>query len=143
MAYLLDVNVLIALAWPRHVHHMAATAWFETNHHDGWATTPTTEAGFVRVSSNPRVFPDGASPGQAAALLAQFNDIAGHVFWPDSTRLTEFVMPFSEHVHGYASVSDAHLALIARTNDGTLATLDSRAAVLANNLGARSLLLRP
>ena len=27
MVYLLDVNVLIALAWPNHVHHAAAHTW--------------------------------------------------------------------------------------------------------------------
>ena len=143
MTFLLDVNVLIALAWPRHVHHVTATQWFLDAHMQGWATTPTTEAGFIRVSSNPRVFPDGASPGQATALLAQFQEIDGHTFWKDATRLTEFANAINDHVHGSGSVTDAHLALIARTNNGTLATLDSRAATLANNLGARSLLLRP
>ena len=143
MTFLLDVNVLIALAWPRHVHHETATQWFLDAHTQGWATTPTTEAGFIRVSSNPRVFPDGASPGQAAALLAQLRQISGYRFWNDTTQLTEFAEVFSDHVHGSRSVTDAHLALIARTNDGTLATLDSQAAALANNLDARSFLLRP
>lgn len=141
MVYLPDVNVLIALAWPRHVHHQPATMWFEANHHEGWATTPTTEAGFIRISSNPRVFPDGASPSQAAALLAQFHDIPGHVFWTDATRLTEFITPFSEHVHGYASVTDAHLALITLRNAGTFASFDTKAVQLAGDLGARSILI--
>jgi len=141
MSYLLDVNVLIALAWPRHVHHRPASDWFATVHATGWATTPVTEAGFIRVSSNPHVFPDGATPSQAAGLLAQFHDIPGHVFWPDSTRLTACVTALSEHVHGFASVTDAHLAFLALANSGTLATFDSRAARLAADLGAQSLLL--
>jgi len=141
MAYLLDVNVLIALAWPRHVHHRPASQWFATVHAHGWATTPVTEAGFIRVSSNPHVFPDGATPGQAAGLLAQFHDIPGHEFWPDITRLTDFVAAFSEYVHGFTSVTDAHLAFLTRINGGTLATLDSRAAKLATELGGQSLLL--
>lgn len=28
MIRLLDVNVLVALAWPNHVHHEAVQAWF-------------------------------------------------------------------------------------------------------------------
>ena len=55
MTALLDVNVLIALAWPNHVHHAAARAWFKERQEDGWATCPLTEAGFVRVSCNPAV----------------------------------------------------------------------------------------
>ena len=36
---LLDVNVLIALAWPNHVHHAAARAWFE-DRRDGTVGQP-------------------------------------------------------------------------------------------------------
>ena len=142
MTYLLDVNVLVALAWPRHVHHLPATQWFTQAHREGWATTPITEAGFVRVSSNPRVFPDGVSPGQAAALLAEFPGVAGHVFWNDTTRLANFTPQFSQYVHGSGSVTDAHLACIALVNDASLVTFDAKAAMLADQLGARSLLLQ-
>ena len=38
MTALLDVNVLIALVWPNHVHHEAARAWFTRRRKDGWAT---------------------------------------------------------------------------------------------------------
>ena len=48
MIALLDVNTLIALAWPNHSHHVAAHNWFAT-WKGGWATTPFTEVGFVRV----------------------------------------------------------------------------------------------
>jgi len=27
---------LIALAWPNHVHHAAAWAWFEAHQQEGW-----------------------------------------------------------------------------------------------------------
>jgi predicted nucleic acid-binding protein len=47
---LLDINVLVALAWPNHVHHETALHWFEVNHTYGWATSPLTQSGFVRVS---------------------------------------------------------------------------------------------
>jgi len=141
MTFLLDVNVLIALAWPRHVHHAVVTQWFVGAHGQGWATTPVTEAGFIRVSSNPRIFPDGASPGQAAAMLARLQEVNGHRFWKDSTKLGGYAHIFSEHVHGYGSVTDAHLALLARANDGTLATLDSGAAAIATSLGTQSVVL--
>jgi uncharacterized protein len=69
LAQLLDVNVLIALAWPNHVHHNPARSWFEASSSDGWATTPVTELGFVRISSNKRLIPDASSPGTALDVL--------------------------------------------------------------------------
>src|SRR5713226_6496670 len=48
---LLDVNVLVALFDPAHVHHEAAHAWFGANRKNRWATCALTENGFVRVLS--------------------------------------------------------------------------------------------
>ncbi len=31
MVALLDVNVIVALAWPNHVHHESAHRWFSRN----------------------------------------------------------------------------------------------------------------
>ncbi len=45
--YLLDVNVLLALVSPDHVHAGRAHAWFEGV--TAWATTPITEAGPLRL----------------------------------------------------------------------------------------------
>jgi predicted nucleic acid-binding protein len=49
---LLDVNVLVALFDPDHVHHEIAHDWFAEEGRDGWSTCPLTEAGFIRVLSN-------------------------------------------------------------------------------------------
>lgn len=54
---LLDVNALVALAWDSHIHHARIREWFTANATLGWATCPLTEAGFVRVSTNPKVLP--------------------------------------------------------------------------------------
>lgn len=141
MSYLLDVNVLIALAWPRHVHHVPATRWFSTAHGEGWATAPLTESGFVRVSSNARVFPDGVTPGQASELLARIHEIPGHEFWTDSVSFSESIDVIEAHVHGSSAVTDAHLALICRDHRGVLATFDRSAASLARELGAMGVVI--
>lgn len=141
MTYLLDVNVLIALAWPNHVHHAVATRWFAEVHEAGWATTPMTESGFVRISSNARVFPEGVTPGQAAEVLSRYCGLPGHQFWADTTRLSERSGALADHVHDSGLVTDAHLALVAAAHGGLLATFDSRAAVLAQDLGAHAVLL--
>jgi predicted nucleic acid-binding protein len=53
-AFLLDTNLLIALAWPQHVHHGEAHAWFGKVARGAWATCPITQLGFIRISSNPK-----------------------------------------------------------------------------------------
>ena len=53
-AALLDVNVIIALLDPSHVHHERAHEWFGAYRESkagGWATCPIVETGVVRVVS--------------------------------------------------------------------------------------------
>lgn len=138
---LLDVNVLIALAWPTHVHHVPATEWFLAHHLEGWATCPVTESGFVRVSSNRRVISDARSPGEAAHLLARFRAVGGHAFWPDAVSVADHADALAEGVHGSSAVTDAHLLLLARSHDGQVATFDRGLLALADRLGARAALV--
>ena len=49
---LLDVNVLVALFNPVHVHQELAHDWFADHRASGWATCPLTENGFLRVLGN-------------------------------------------------------------------------------------------
>ncbi|HEY0758459.1 MAG TPA: hypothetical protein VGD59_04290 [Acidisarcina sp.] len=52
MTYLPDVNVWIALASNRHVHHQAAKAWFETLADERSVFCRITELGFLRLLTN-------------------------------------------------------------------------------------------
>lgn len=118
------MNVLVALAWPNHIHHARARAWFGEVHPDGWATYPVTESGFVRVSSNVRVIPDARSPAQAIHLLGRMRALPGHDFWHDDVSpLDDDVAPFRRAV-GYRQITDAHLLTLAARRNGRLATFD-------------------
>ena len=130
-AYLLDVNVLVALAWPTHVHHRVARRWFADCHGEGWATTPVTEFGFVRVSSNPAAVGDPLTPTEAIVVLEEIRRRPGHQTWADDVSPTDgrFVEP--ARVVGYRQVSDAHLLALVRRHQGRLATLDRGVADLA------------
>ena len=141
MSRLLDVNVLIALAWPTHVHHGPAARWFVDSGHEGWATCPVTESGFIRLSSNPRVVEDARTPGEAAGLLARYRELDGHVFWPDAVSLATHVSLVNEAVLGSSMVTDAHLLLVATANGGSLATFDRGVMALAERLGANAELI--
>src|SRR5439155_22542002 len=88
-AYLLDVNRLVALAWPTHVHHGAARRWFARCHGEGWATTSVTEFGFVRVSANPAAVGDPLTPAEAIGVLEEIRRRPGHETWPDDTSPTD------------------------------------------------------
>ena len=119
-----DVNVLIALAWPSHVHHGVAHEWFQAKGRKGWATCPFTQCGFVRLSSNPGIIPEATSPQDALALLREMTQVGKHVFWPDDADLASPEMP-TDLLVGHRQVTDAYLLGLAVAHNGSLVTLDT------------------
>ena len=128
--YLLDINVLIALAWPNHVHHGEAQAWFEQKGAAGFRTCPMTQTGFVRISSNPAFTSQAVTPGEALALLERVARLPGHDFWPDDLPLRDAVEG-KPALAGHRQVVDAYLLALATSHGGVLATLDRAVAILA------------
>jgi uncharacterized protein len=124
MVSLLDVNVLVALAWPNHVHHRAAHRWFERGSRAGWATSSIVELGFVRVSSNARVIASAVSPQEAAAVLRRMTALPHHHFWADDVRFAESPEVALARVAGHQQVTDAHLVGLAVRHKGRLVTFD-------------------
>jgi uncharacterized protein len=125
---LLDVNVLVALAWDSHVHHVAVREWFAANSSAGWATCPLTESGFVRVSSNPKVLPEAIGVGAARDVLAALRAQPGHRFVADDVSLTDDDVPA---ITGHRQVTDVHLLTLARRHLISLVTFDAAIASLA------------
>jgi len=121
---LLDVNLLVALAWPNHIHHAPALRWFRENRGDGWATCPLTQSGFVRVSSNHSALPDAKSPHEAVLLLRRIVDLPGQVFWNDDVALANAEEFEPSKLQGHRQVTDAHLVALAIRRNGCLATFD-------------------
>jgi len=139
--YLLDVNVLMALTWPTHVGHAKATTWFLDSGISGWATSPGTESGFIRLSSNPVVVTEVVTPNNCAGVLESLKNIGDHSFVTDGVGLGRELAKSEVLLTGYRQVSDAHLALVAQANDCIFATLDSGASQLAQRFGTQSLLI--
>jgi hypothetical protein len=121
---LLDVNLLVALAWPSHVQHEAALRWFRANQSSGWATCPVTESGFVRVSSNRTIIPEARTPREAIALLQRIVARPGHRFWKDDVAVSSAEEIEPTRLLGYRQVTDAHLLALAIRRGGRLATFD-------------------
>ena len=127
---LLDLNVLIALAWPSHIHHSRAHQWFATARNSGWVTCPITQSGFIRLSSNPKIFPDAVSPKEALQLLKQITLLPNHSFWADSIALADAVIFKDANIIGYRQITDAYLLSLAIHNKGCLVSFDKGIAML-------------
>ncbi len=137
---LLDVNVLLALAWPVHPHYNSAHQWLSQNQTRGWATCTITQIGFIRISSNPSFSSAPQSPQVARALLKQIIERPFHQFWTDSP-----LGVFDSHCDSVFDkaiisnlVTDAFFLSLAIRYDGVLATFDR---ALAQHYGDRVELL--
>ena len=125
---LLDVNVLVALAWDSHVHHVAARAWFAAHGAKGWATCSTTENGFVRVSSNPKVLPSAIAVADARNVLAALRAAGAHRFLADDVSIVDADVPA---MSGHRQITDAHLVALAGRHAMPLVTFDRAITGLA------------
>ena len=128
--YLLDINVLIALLWPSHAQHDRAVKWFARRRSQSWATCPLTQAGFVRIVSNPAFSRDAVTPREAAGVLAANTAVKDHLFWPDQLPVTDAIAFAGVRLVGHQQVTDAYLLGLALRRGGMLATLDERIAAL-------------
>ncbi len=129
MIVLPDVNVLVGIVWPTHVHHHVARSWFDQIADTGWATTPQTEQGFLRMCMNASVVSRPTSAGQAIAMISALRDVGRHEFWPDDVDAVSF-LPAASHIQGYRQITDTHLLLLAQRHNGVVATLDRGMAQL-------------
>jgi uncharacterized protein len=121
---LLDVNLLIALVDPSHVFNESSHRWFEMVGKHGWATTPITENGFVRILSSGRYPGIGADASTTLDLLREFCRAGAHQFWADDLSLREIVSPGLAFTS--VQIADAYLLGIAVQRNAKFATLDSR-----------------
>jgi toxin-antitoxin system PIN domain toxin len=123
-AFLLDVNVLVALMWPAHEAHARVQQWFGRSSREGWATCPFTQAGFVRIVTNPAFSPDFVTPQEAVKSLEAHLKNPSHRFWPDELGFAQAAQPFAHRLTGHQQVTDAYLLGLAIHKRGKLATMD-------------------
>lgn len=125
-AALLDVNVLVALFDPDHVHHEAAHRWFAASRASGWATCPLTENGVLRILSNPAYSGGAEALDAVARRLSGFCASGQHVFWEDSVSLRDervFKRPLPI---AHRQLTDVYLLGLAKARGGRLASFDRR-----------------
>jgi toxin-antitoxin system PIN domain toxin len=125
-AYLLDMNVLVALFDDAHIHHVPAHAWFSGHGVKGWRSCPITENGFMRVLSHP-AYPNLSTPiPDLAGRLEEFKQASpGYVFWSNDYSPAEWVSS-RQLLFISSQATDAYLLNLCHRNQGTLATFDRR-----------------
>lgn len=121
---LLDVNVLVGLFDPDHVHHEAAHRWFGGERRYGWGTCPLTENAVLRLLSNPAYTVAQLRPADVAQRLGALRASGQHVFWPDEISLTDERLFDLAHVQGHRQLTDVYLLGLARRVGARLATFD-------------------
>lgn len=127
-ARLLDVNVLMALTQPRHIHADHAHRWLSTLPEDARiATCPITEASFIRLALNPAVMNQRESLESAVEKLNALRSPIHGSFLADPTSLASPRIDTSR-IFGHKQVTDFHLVNLAASSNAVLTTFDRRIA---------------
>jgi len=130
MRALLDVNMLLALFDPGHIHHGQARGWWAAHQAAGWATCPVTQNGFVRIISKP-AYPRPIALGTAISLLEAQIARGGHAFWPDTISILDRQAFDRRYILGPGQITDVCLLAVAVKHGGRFVTFDRRLQVEA------------
>lgn len=127
---LYDVNVLLALIDPDHPHFEAAHSWHTENQHEGWASTLTTQNGFLRTISRP-AYVGSVRLSNAIALLRATCASPSHEFWTEDISLLDETRFDATRLVGHRQITDACLLAVAIRHGGRLASFDRNIPVSA------------
>src|SRR6266536_9235 len=129
-AALLDVNVLVSLFDPDHVHHEIAHDWFSQNGQERWATCPLTENGFLRTANAARSA-DLVPLPELIDHLQRFRWSGGHEFWPDDATLLDADLFNRQQIRGRRQLTDVYLLGLAMKRRGRFVTFDRHVQLTA------------
>jgi uncharacterized protein len=124
VAYLLDVNALVALHDSSHQFNARVYNWFSSERDEPWTTCPITENGFVRILSQPS-YKGSVSPGLAADLLRSTIGETDHERWPDDVSIIDSSVIRYQHILGHRQITDTYLLALVVNRSGRLVTLDA------------------
>ena len=100
-----------------------------------------TEAGYVRVVTNPASGPILRTFLQAAAILKDLARWPGYRYWPISGSWTTLTASFAARITGHQQVTDAYLLGLAIKEYGVLVTFDRGIKYLAGAEFSRNVLI--
>jgi len=128
VAYLLDINVLIARTDALHVLHSRTVDWMKHTDSAEFATCPITENGFLRIYGHPD-YPRGpGSPNAALPLLRVIKGRPGHRFLPANVALDDTALFTSLAGMTSRQLTDVYLLGLAVRHQVRFVTFDARIA---------------
>jgi predicted nucleic acid-binding protein len=107
-----------------------AITWFAAHAHGGWASSPITQNGCVRIMSHPG-YPNALPVRAIMERLTHACSSALHEFWPDEVSLLDAALVDAARIHGPRQLSDVYLLALAVQRGGCFATLDTSVALTA------------
>lgn len=141
--FLLDVNALLALLDPMHVHHEAAHDWYGQRSTRRLLTCSHVENGVIRVASQPK-YPNclGTSGRVREALQKFIRQVSAERCGREVTLVDDKILLRPELLTP-SRVSDLYLLALAAANEARLATFDRRIPAVAVAGGPKALELIP
>ena len=123
MRSLFDVNVLLALMDPDHVHHERVRTWWARERGHGWASCPISQNGFIRVISQ-RSYSSSKPIADAIAILRRATERPDHQFWLDDFSVLDMQIIDNARLLGPSQLTDVYLLALSTRHGGRFVTLD-------------------
>ncbi|MGO9340528.1 MAG: TA system VapC family ribonuclease toxin [Terracidiphilus sp.] len=139
--HLLDLNVLIALVDSAHQHYQKAQDWFISPRKFHLGLCPLTEAGFLRVTTNPAYRPKPRTFGETIAILQILKGNADYWYCEIDKSWVEVTAPFAARINGHQQVTDAYLLGLAIKEKSVLVTFDKGIQYMAGAEFSQNVLL--
>ncbi len=141
--FLLDVNALLALLDPMHIHHEAAHRWYEKRSPLRMLTCSHVINGAIRVASQPK-YPNclGTSARVRDALRELIRIVEAEICAQDISLLDDHIL-LQPTALTPSRVSDLYLLAVAAANGACFATFDTRIPADAVEGGTKAIEIIP
>jgi predicted nucleic acid-binding protein len=123
---LLDINALLALLDPMHVHHDNAHRWYEANSPVQLLICPHVENGVMRVASQPRYPNHLGTTAMVRENLRKFTEQLKVERCANDASLLDDNILKKPALLTTSSIADLYLLAVAVANNAKLATFDRR-----------------
>lgn len=124
--FLLDVNTLLALLDPMHVHHESAHRWYEGLSRPVLLTCAHVENGVIRVASQPQYPNSLGTAASVRSVLQGFIHSISHEFCRKGASLLDDAVLIRTNLLSPNRVADLYLLSVAVANGARLATFDRK-----------------
>lgn len=141
--FLLDINALLALLDPMHVHHEDAHDWYQTNSPIRLLICPNVENGVMRVASQLRYPNHLGTSATVRDNLKQFTQQLDVEHCLSDISLLDDHLLLKPSLLTPSSIADLYLLATATANNAKLATFDRRIDPTAISGGKKSLDIIP